>query len=166
MAEALLINRNDLVKFTALNGNVDSDKFIQYVKIAQDIELQNILGTRLLNKIKTDIENSTLTGDYLDLVTDYIKPVLIHWAMSRYLPWAAYTIANKGVYKHGAENSESVDKSEVDFLVEKERQTAQDYTQRLQDYICFNQTLFPEYNQNTNADVSPDSDNYFSGWVL
>ena len=86
--------------------------------------------------------------------------------MSRYLPWAAYTIANKGVYKHGAENSESVDKTEVDFLVEKERQTAQDYTQRLQDYICFNQSLFPEYNQNTNADVSPDSDNYFTGWVL
>jgi hypothetical protein len=39
MAEALLISRNDLVKFTALNGNVDTDKFIQFIKIAQDIHL-------------------------------------------------------------------------------------------------------------------------------
>jgi hypothetical protein len=166
MAEALLINRNDLVKFTSLNGNVDTDKFVQYIKIAQDIHLQNIIGTRLLNKIKSDIENATLAGDYLTLVTDYIKPVLIHWAMVEYLPWAAYTVANKGVYKHGAENSESVDKNEVDFLVEKERQTAQNYTERLNDYICYNQNLFPEYNENSNGDVSPDSDNYFIGWVL
>jgi len=37
MAEALLITRDDIVKFTAMNGNVDTDKFIQFVKIAQDI---------------------------------------------------------------------------------------------------------------------------------
>jgi hypothetical protein len=166
MAEALLINRNDLVKFTSLNGNADTDKFVQYIKIAQDIHLQNILGTRLLNRIKSDIEDGTLSGNYLTLVTEYIKPVLIHWAMVEYLPWAAYTVANKGVFKHGAENSESVDKNEVDFLVEKERQTAQNYTERLNDYICYNQNLFPEYNENSNADVSPDSDNYFIGWVL
>ena len=41
MAEALLITRNDVVKFTAMNGNVDTDNFIQYVKIAQDIHIQN-----------------------------------------------------------------------------------------------------------------------------
>ena len=32
MAEALLVSRKDVVKFTAMNGNVDTDKFIQYVK--------------------------------------------------------------------------------------------------------------------------------------
>jgi len=29
MAEALLITRDDLVRLTALGGNVDTDKFIQ-----------------------------------------------------------------------------------------------------------------------------------------
>ena len=48
MAEALLITRQDVVKFTAMNGNVDTDNFIQYVKIAQDIHIQNYLGTDLL----------------------------------------------------------------------------------------------------------------------
>ncbi len=50
MAEALLITRQDVVKFTAMNGNVDTDNFIQYVKIAQDIHIQNYLGTDLLEK--------------------------------------------------------------------------------------------------------------------
>jgi hypothetical protein len=74
MAEALLITRQDVVKFTSLNGNVDTDKFIQFVKIAQDTDLQNYTGTQLLNKIKTDIINSTLAGDYLTLTTTYLKP--------------------------------------------------------------------------------------------
>ena len=57
MAQALLISRKDIVKFTAMNGNVDTDKFIQFVKIAQDIHIQNYLGTDLLEKIESDIPN-------------------------------------------------------------------------------------------------------------
>jgi hypothetical protein len=166
MAEALLITRTDLVKFTAMNGNVDTDKFIQYIKIAQDIHIQGYLGTDLLDKIKADIVAATLTGDYLTLVETYIKPMLIHWAMVEYMPFAAYTIANKGVYKHSSENSENVDKIEVDFLIEKERKIAEHYTQRFIDYMCFNQSKFPEYNTNSNGDMYPNTDTNFSGWVL
>jgi hypothetical protein len=166
MAEALLITRTDLVKFTAMNGNVDTDKFIQYIKIAQDIHIQGYLGTDLLQKIQADIVASTLTGDYLTLVETYVKPMLIHWAMVEYMPFAAYTIANKGVYKHSSENSENVDKIEVDFLIEKERKIAEHYTQRFIDYICFNQSKFPEYNTNSNGDMYPNTDTNFSGWVL
>ena len=166
MAEALLITRDDLVRFTSVNGNVDTDKFIQYIKIAQDIHIQNYLGTELLNKIKADIIATTLSGDYLTLVETYIKPMLIHWAMVEYLPFAAYTIANKGVYKHSSENAENVAKDEVDFLLEKERKIAQHYTQRFIDYMSFNQQLFPEYNDNSNGDMYPDTNNNFIGWVL
>ena len=166
MAEALLITRDDLVRFTSVNGNVDTDKFIQYIKIAQDIHIQNYLGTELLNKIKADIIASTLTGDYQSLVEVYVKPMLIHWAMVEYLPFAAYTIANKGVYKHSSENAENVAKDEVDFLLEKERKIAQHYTQRFIDYMSFNQQLFPEYNDNSNGDMYPDTNNNFIGWVL
>jgi hypothetical protein len=167
MAEAILITRKDVVKFTAMNGNVDTDKFIQYIKIAQDIHVQNYLGTDLLQAIQVKIIAGTLTGDYLSLVTDYVKPLLCHWAMVEYLPFAAYTIANKGVYKHSSENAENVSKEEVDFLVEKERTTAQYYTDRFIDYMSFNaSSKFPEYYSNNNEDIFPDKDANFSGWVL
>ena len=166
MAEALLITRQDVVKFTAMNGNVDTDNFIQYVKIAQDIHIQNYLGTDLLEKIKTDIVNEDLTGNYLALVVNYIKPMLIHWAMVEYLPFAAYTIANKGVYKHNSENATNVEKVEIDFLIEKERSIAQHYTERFIDYIAFNNDLFPEYNSNSNGDMYPDTNNNYTGWYL
>ena len=166
MAESLLITRQDVVKFTAINGNLDVDKYISFVKIAQDVHIQSILGTDLLNRIKSDIAANTLANPYLALLTTYVKPMLIHWAMVEYLPFAAYTIANKGVYKHESENSQTVDKVEVDFLVEKQRQIAQHYTQRFIDYICFNMNSFPEYNSNSNGDMYPKTDNNFTGWVL
>jgi len=166
MAEALLITRNDIVKFTALNGNIDTDKFIQFIKIAQDIHIQQYLGTRLFRKIQDDIENSTLSGDYEDLVRDYIKPMLIHWSMVEYLPWASYSLSNKGVFKHNSENSDTADKVDVDFLVEKSRSLAEHYTQRFIDYICNNSSTFPEYNENNNGDVDPNTDNFYAGWYI
>jgi hypothetical protein len=166
MAEALLISRNDIVKFTALNGNIDTDSFIQWIKVAQDIHIQNYLGTNLLEKIKTDIINNTLANPYLFLLNSYIKPMLIHWAMVEYLPFSAYTIANKGVFKHTSENATSVDKNEVDFLVEKERMIAQNYTERFITYINFNNSLFPEYSTNSNADMFPSTQNNFTGWYI
>jgi len=166
MAQALFVTRDDIVKYTALNGNIDTDKFIQWVKVAQDIHIQNYLGTKLFNKINNDIVANTLANPYLTLLNVYIKPMVIHWSMVEYMPFAAYTIANKGVYKHGSENSTNVEKSEVDFLVEKERSIAENYTRRFIDYMSFNQSSFPEYNTNSNADVYPDKEANFGGWYL
>lgn len=166
MAQALFVTREDIVKFTAMNGNVDTDKFIQFVKIAQDIHIQNYLGTKLFNKINDAIVAGTLANPYLALLKDYIKPMVIHFAMVEYLPFAAYTIANKGVFKHNSENSTNVEKNEVDFLIEKERDIAQHYTNRFIDYMSYNQVSFPEYNTNSNGDMFPDSEANFTGWVI
>jgi hypothetical protein len=166
MEQALFVTREDIVKFTAMNGNVDTDKFIQFVKIAQDIHIQNYLGTRLFDKINDDIVAGTLASPYTTLLIKYIKPMVIHWAMVEYLPYSAYTIANKGVYKHNSENSTNVEKNEIDFLIEKERDVAQHYTNRFLDYICYNTATFPEYNTNSNGDMFPDSVANFVSWVL
>jgi hypothetical protein len=171
MATALFITREDLVRNSIIDGNVDYDKIIQFVKVAQEIDIQNLLGTDLYNKISADIISGAgggagLTGNYLTLVNDFVQPTLIWFAQMNYIPFSAYTIAKGGVYKHQAENSQTVDKNEVDYLVAKAREYANYYSTRLVDYLCFNSSLFPEYTSNTNNDISPDSDTTFNGWVL
>lgn len=163
---ALFIKRQDLVRNSILDGNVDTDKFIQYIKIAQQIHVRNYLGSDLYDRISTDILNDTLTGDYLELVNDYIQPMLIHYAMVDYLPFAAFQIKNGGVFKHTSENAESATKDEVDFLMQKERDIAEYYTRRFIDFMSFNQELFPEYYTNSNDDIHPDTNATFQGWQL
>ena len=57
MATVLFITRTDLVKNSIIDGNVDTDKFIQFIKVAQEIEIQNYLGTKLYDKIASDINS-------------------------------------------------------------------------------------------------------------
>jgi hypothetical protein len=166
MATALFIRRQDLVKNTAISGSVDTDKFIHFIKLAQEIHVRNFMGTDLYNKISNDIVADTLSGNYLTLVNDYIQPMLIHYAMAEYLPFSAYTIANGGVYKHTSENSLNAEKQEIDSLIAKERDYAEYYTNRFIDYMSFNNSNFPEYNSNTNDDIYPDKDVTYNGWVL
>ncbi len=166
MATALFIKPIDIKRNTIIDGNVDVDKFIQFIKIAQQIHVRNYLGSDLYNKISNDIIADTLTGDYLSLVNTYIQPMLIHFAMVDYLPFAAYQVKNGGVFKHSSENSETVSKNEVDYLVNKEREFAEYYTRRFIDYMANNQNLFPEYTSNSNEDINPDKDATFNGWVL
>ena len=167
MATTLFITPKDLKSNSILNGNVDTDLFINFIKIAQQMHVQNYLGTQLYDAITTKINTSTLTGDYLNLVTDYVQPMLIHFSLIDYLPFANYQIRNGGVFKHRSENSENVSKEELDILVQKHRTFADFYAKRFVDYMgIYASSKFPEYFQNKNDNMFPDTNPNPIGWVL
>ena len=169
MAKALFIQRKDLVRFTAANGNIDTDKLLPYIDMAQKIDIERLLGTKLYEKISADIAANpqTLTGNYLTLVSEYIKPTLIHYAMMYALPYLSVTIGNGGVYRNNPENATALTGEEIDKMVEKERDAAQYYSTRMIDFLNFNaSSMFPEYFTNSNDDISPDYSDDFGGWVL
>ena len=165
MAQVLFINRDDLVRFTSANGNIDTDRFIQYIFISQSIQIQRFLGTELYEQLETKITNNNLTGHYLTLVQDYIKQALCHWAMVEFLPYAAYSISNNGIFKRTAENSVNADKNEVDFLIEKENLS--NLSDQKNDYLQDQASAhFPEYYANSFPDIYPDDQANFGGWQL
>ena len=168
MATTLFINRTDLIRNSIMDGNVDTDKFIQFIKIAQEIDVQQLMGTKMYDGLTAAIPNINLPANarWKTVLNDYIVPMLIWYAQSNYMPFAAYQIKNGGVFKHSSETAENVNKTEVDYLVGKAREYANYYSTRLVDYLCFNQSKFPEYTSNTNDDISPDTDTVFNGWVL
>jgi hypothetical protein len=43
----LLIDKDTIFKYSQLSGNFDVDKLTPFIKIAQDIEVQGVLGTVL-----------------------------------------------------------------------------------------------------------------------
>lgn len=169
MATVLFINRTDLVRNSIMDGNVDTDKFIQFIKLAQEIHIQNYLGTQMYDGLTAALVagiDLPANARWKTLLNDYVVPMLIWFSQVDYIPFASYQIRNGGMYKHRSENSESVSKDEVDYLVEKARTNAEWYSRRFIDYMSFNQTLFPEYTSNSNDDIYPSYDATFNGWVL
>lgn len=167
MAKVLFIQAKDIKEFTASNGNVDVDKLLPHLYKSQTIEVQRLLGTKLYDKLISDITAGTLTGNYQTLVETYIKPILIHYAMMYALPYLSVTISNGGVYRNNPENATALTSDEINLLVEKERDAAQYFSQRMIDFLNFNASaMFSEYYTNSNEDISPDYDDNFGGWVM
>jgi hypothetical protein len=168
MATTLFINRTDLIRNSIMDGNVDTDKFIQFIKLAQEIDVQQIIGTNMYDGLTAAIPNidQPANSRWKIVLNDYVVPMLIWYAQASYYPFAAYQVRNGGVFKHRSENADTVSKTEVDFLVEKARTNADWYSRRFIDFMAFNQTTYPEYTNNVNNDLYPSNEATFNGWVL
>ena len=136
--EYLVINPTDISKTTILGGNVDVDKYRYCIYNVQLLVLEPLLGTELYNKVLADAEANTLAGLYLDLYTKFVKPIVKNEALAEYLEVASYLVTNGGIYKHTAENSEIVDKQEVQYLAGKYHSIGQALIQRFEKWICHN----------------------------
>jgi len=168
--KALFVSIADIKKKSIISGNVDPDKIVQFIEVAQDTHIQNYLGGKLYKKMQELITGGTLSdagnANYKSLLDTYIKPMLIWFAQSSYLPFAMYQINNGGVYKHRSEASETISLEEMQMMLAKINDTAEFYTRRFVDYMNFYSTLFPEYNETTNGEMYPDKDVNFHSWVL
>ena len=169
--KALFISVSELKKKSIIDGNVDSDKIVQYIEIAQDMHIQNYLGGGLYRSIQNMIVNDTLNDsanvNYKNLLESYIKPMLIWYTQAEYLPYSMFQVSNGGLFKHTSENSETVSREDMEYLVQKARNNAEFYTKRFLDYMCENSNKFTEYNNNSSPDMYPDKDvNYSGGWFI
>ena len=165
----LFVNEDKLKSSTAINYNVDTAFLLPFLKIAQDKHLQIILGTKLYDKLQDDIagvDGATLTGVYKILVDDYIQDAIIHYALVEALPFISFQIKNGSITQKNSENGTAATRQDVDYLVQKERDSAEFYGQRIIEYLCNDSSSFPEYSQNTGADLNPISNAYYTGIKL
>lgn len=167
MSIALFISLNELVKSTALNGNIDPNKLLPSIRAVQQIELEPLLGTDLYNKLSELIISGNVTEPYLTLKNDYIHNLLVHASVAYYIPYASYQITNGGVSKwNGGDNREAMDINEVSYLVNKEESLAEMYKNRLIRHLCDKSSLYPEYSTNTGEDISPTSTQNRTNWYI
>ena len=166
----LFISEDKLKDSTAINLNVDVNLLLPYVRQAQKLYVETKLGTDLNQKLKDLIVAGTLSlpanAAYKTLIDDYIGDMLPNWAFYHAIPFLRFKIENGNIYSKTSETGNALSTEEAQHLREEIRNTAEYYTERLIDYICNNNTLFPEYNTNTGADVDPDQNAYYNGMNL
>lgn len=141
MAELLFVTPKEMTSSTILSGNTDTDKYLFCILNTQLTTIEPLLGSELYDKIISDIEADTLTGLYLELYTDFIKPITKNEALAQYIEIASYMVDNAGIYKRSGENVEVVDKEEVQYLSGKYKALAQMYVTRFEKWICKNPLL-------------------------
>ena len=157
----LLISETKLKSFTNINKNVDMDVLKAEIQIAQDIDLQTLLGTLFYNHL---LDCVTATGNTFNaaekiLVDDYISPFLIQQSYFQAIPHLLYRTMNRAIVQGTMENAEPVNVSTMQYLRGIQKQRADFYMTRLQDYLLIGrgQNKFPQYNTQSTIDgMIPD----------
>lgn len=168
MSYALFITRNDIIKTTPLQGAIDADKLLPFIRTAQDKYILNLLGTVLFNKLQDDITAGTaFTGKYAELMEDYIKPTLVWYSCVEYIPFSGISFKSEGSFKHQSESSISPGKNEIDYLLNKALNNADYYATRLQDFLVAYSVQIPEFLETVGnaTQIYPDQSNQYFGGI-
>lgn len=167
MQNTLLISEAKLKAFTDINNNLDPALIKSTIREAQIIHITRLLGSKLYDKIISDVDAGTLTGNYQTLVDDYVQDSLLYWAYYESLEAIYLRPRNNGLLQpQGGDNSLSVDMMVYDKKRQSVKNKAEYFSERLVDFLCFNNNLFPEYGTETNDDIYPDSGIQFKSPIV
>jgi hypothetical protein len=170
MAYALFINRNDIIKNTPLQGAIDADALLPFVRTAQDKYLKNLLGTILFDYLQAQIianNVDNLSVYYQDLLDDYVKNALMWYSCVEYIPFSSVQFKSNGSIKQQSEQGTAPSKSEIDYLLAKALNNADYYALRLQNYLIAYSNNIPQYLQSigNQTQIYPDQSNQYFGGI-
>jgi hypothetical protein len=170
MAYALFITRNDIIKNTPLQGAIDADALLPFVRTAQDKYLKNLLGTVLFKYLQDQIianNVDNLSIYYQDLLDDYVKNSLMWYAAVEYIPFSSVQFKSNGAVKQQSEQGIAPSKSEIDYLLTKALNNADYYALRLQNYLIAYSQNIPQYLQSVGnqTQIYPDQSNQYFGGI-
>ena len=170
MAYVLFISEDKLKDSTAINMNVDVNFLLPFVKQAQKLYVETKLGTDLNQKLKDLIIAGTVNAGgneyYKTLLNTYIGDMLPNFALYHAIPFLRFKIENGNIYSKTSENGVALTTEESQHLRSEVLNTGEYYMERMIEYIKNNISRFPEYNTNSGADVTPDSNAYYAGMNL
>ncbi len=170
MSYALFINRNDIIKNSPLQGAIDADALLPFVRTAQDKYIKNLIGTVLFDYLQDQIVANTvgsLSAYYQDLLDDYIKNTLIWYACVEYIPFSSVQFKSNGAVKQQSEQGVAPSKAEVDYLLTKALNNADYYALRLQNFLIAYSQFIPQYLESVGnqTQIYPDQSNQYFGGI-
>ncbi len=166
-AFAYFIREDYLKKQTAITQNVDPMEVFPFVRTAQEDYIQDAIGYKLYNRLITGLiastpgTNDALTADEIDLLI-LLRQALAWYAAYDAMPGIAFKLTNKGILEFSGDNSNNATDSSFKMLRSHYRTKAEMCMQRVQDYLCLNGQLFPEYISPGNT-LPPHKDAPYSG---
>jgi len=167
MENTLLVSENKLKRFTDINNNLDVDLISSVIREAQIIHITRLLGSKLYDKIIAEVDAGTLSGNYKSLVDDYVQDALLYWAYYESLETIYLRPRNAGLVKPtGGENNIDADIALYDKKRQSIKNKAEYFSERLVDYLAYNESLFPEFGTETNEDIVPDQGTQFRSPIV
>lgn len=143
----LLIDPNFVRSTTNISNNLN-DKYLQSaIREATDIDLEEVYGTKLLNKVKDLVVTGEIKNEenkqYKELL-NASKYFLTYSVIARIVVISSAKLDNFGVSQADDEHINSLDMKEIFQLEKYYTNKADAYKLRLQNFISKNKNSYPE----------------------
>lgn len=146
MASAFFISENYLKDNSPLSGNIDIKEVYPFAKTAEEVYIQEAIGTRLFDRLVSSLTASPKNTTVNEIVLlKKIRSCLVWYTCYDALPFLATKIRNVGLVKQAGDNLESATDQQEIRLEKKCKDKGDFYLRILQNYLCENSNLFPEY---------------------
>lgn len=163
-----LITESYVLDKTNLDRNLLSHNLKASMILAQKVNVTEILGDKLIDKIYDDINSSSLSGNYKTLVDNYLVDVVTYWTLYYALTNLLSQISNRGLQQQFSENSSQSDITVYRTLKSEFKNLAEYFSQRCNKWVYMNRGLFPEYEFCSSDGEQPANPNnkFFGGLVI
>ena len=164
----LFVTAQFIKENTLIDGNVDEKYISVTVDDVQRLHILPILGTALYNELNAQIIAGNVTALNTTLLTDYIQDALKYWVIYEGIDLFTYHITNKNISTKSSDNSQPIQQIDVIRLMDRNKDKAEFFSERITKYLCANEASYPLYNNaGTSIDtVQPNRNNYTTGWAL
>lgn len=153
-SEVTFIKESDVKLLTPLSANKVTTSIINFILLAQDMQIKKILGATLYRKLMAEWIQSNMNVNALPDGTGVIPPIipldeinykelyemiykpLVWWSYLTALPNIAIKVEESGVMINSTSYSESAGMVGLDRLINEGSMIARQYTEYLNEYIC------------------------------
>ena len=143
-----LLTSPDFVKsVTNISDNINGKVMQSAIREAQEIDLKEIIGAVMLNKLKQLVNDKTINDkaneNYLELLNE-CQYFLSYTVVSKLCIITSYKIDNAGVVKTNDENIQNASEDEIFDMQNFYQRKADYFCSQLQAYILANLGILPE----------------------
>lgn len=168
MANVIFITEQYIKDTSYIDENVDVKLLRNAILETQDLRILPVLGTALYDELKSQIQSGSVSAYNTTLLDTYISPALKYWVLHDAALILTFKIMNKAITKRTSENTESIQTSDLDRLMDFFKNRAEFYGERITRYLVQNSTNYPLYDNPGNGydTVIPKRNNYTQGLYL
>ena len=150
----LLISEQKLKSQSPIDPNVDSEELRYGIQQAQNIFIQETLGTNFYEQILNQVESGdiNLSGNTYnkELLNNFIQPTLVAYSYYLILDNQFVKLVNVGLQQFRSEQSQPIGIKEFTYLKDSAKDRAEFLDNLLRRHLVFENWKYPEYTRVTN----------------
>lgn len=162
---ALFIDDQYLKDYTPLGKSVDVNEIYPFVEEAQNVYVQDVLGTPLYMDLEYKLYTGVTYSNIERQLVDLCSKGLAYWTVYMALPHLAIKIRNLGVARPTSTDAQPSTIDEMKYVREEMKNLGEFWNTRVVNFLCQYSNQFPLYQAATD-DMYPNTRQYDSDIYL